>query len=118
MALILQHLLGYGKSASIFKSCLLWGTPGPDKGDARVRAFSLSRTGVCPHDLVREPQKGRDDSDGQSVETAFKNVRHGIGAASRGDTILLVPAPYDEDLLALVSQAKGAGITLGVLGER
>jgi hypothetical protein len=62
------------------------------------------------------PKTGRDDSDGQSVETAFRNVRHAIGAASRGDTILLVPAPYDEDLPRLVSAAKGAGLTLGVLG--
>jgi hypothetical protein len=38
--------------------------------------------------------------------------------ASPGDTILLVPAPYDEDLPGLVNEAKGAGLTLGVHGER
>lgn len=64
------------------------------------------------------PRTGRDDSDGQSVETAFRNVRHAIGIASRGDTILLVPAPYDEDLPALVSHAKSAGVTLGVVAGR
>lgn len=62
------------------------------------------------------PKTGRDDNNGQSVETAFRNVRRAIGAASGGDTILLVPAPYDEDLPALVSEAKGAGVALGVLG--
>ena len=62
------------------------------------------------------PTTGLDSNDGQSAETAFKNVLHALRSASAGDTILLVPAPYDEDLPKLSGQARAAGVTVGVVG--
>jgi hypothetical protein len=62
------------------------------------------------------PTTGRDSNDGRSVETAFKTLAQAIQAASTGDTILLVPGAYDQDLPQLVSTARVAHITVGVVG--
>jgi hypothetical protein len=62
------------------------------------------------------PKTGRDANDGRSVETAFKTLSHAIEAAAAGDTILLVPSAYDQDLPQLVSAARVAHINVGVLG--
>jgi hypothetical protein len=62
------------------------------------------------------PKTGQDSNDGHTVETAFKNLFHAIESASAGDTILLVPAPYAEELPKLIVDARAAGVTVGVLG--
>lgn len=62
------------------------------------------------------PTTGRDSNDGRSAETAFKTLTHAIQAASAGDTILLVPGAYDQDLPQHVSAARVAHITVGVVG--
>ena len=61
---------------------------------------------------------GSPDNDGRSAETAFKNLSRALDAAAAGDTILIVPAPYDEDLPKLIARAKAANVTVGVLGGR
>jgi len=61
-------------------------------------------------------ETGRNSNDGRSAETAFKTLSHAIRAASAGDTILLVLGPYDQDLPQLVSAARVAHITVGVVG--
>ena len=64
------------------------------------------------------PSTGNQGNDGRSEKSAFRNLSHALGAAASGDTILLAPATYDEDLSKLVARAKAAGITVGVLGGR
>jgi hypothetical protein len=62
------------------------------------------------------PTTGRDANDGRSAETAFKTLSHAIEAASAGDTILLVPSAYDQDLPQLVGAARVAQVNVGVVG--
>jgi hypothetical protein len=62
------------------------------------------------------PKTGRDTNDGRSAETAFSTLSHAIDAASAGDTILLVPGAYDQDLPQLISAARVAHVTVGVVG--
>jgi hypothetical protein len=59
---------------------------------------------------------GSDANDGRSLETAFKSLAHATGAASAGDTILLVPGSYGQDLPQQVNAARVAGLTVGVVG--
>jgi hypothetical protein len=62
------------------------------------------------------PKTGRDSNDGRKPETAFKTLFQAIEAASAGDTVLLMPGPYDQDLPQAVSAARVAHITVGVVG--
>ena len=62
------------------------------------------------------PNTGLPDNDGRTLETAFRNLSRAIEAACAGDTVLLVPAGYDEDLPKLVARARTGEITIGVLG--
>jgi hypothetical protein len=62
------------------------------------------------------PKTGSDANDGRSAETAFKSLSHALQAASAGDTILLVPGAYGQDLPQRVSAARVAGINVGVVG--
>jgi hypothetical protein len=63
------------------------------------------------------PKTGSDTADGRSMPTAFKNLPHAIGAASAGDTILLAPGPYGQDLPQLVSAARVAKLNVAVVGS-
>lgn len=60
--------------------------------------------------------QGSDTGDGRSPGTAFRTLGHAVEAARSGDTILLVPGAYDQDLPAQVSAARSAKITVSVLG--
>jgi hypothetical protein len=59
---------------------------------------------------------GSDAHDGRSASTAFKTLAHAVNAAKEGDTILIVPGSYDQDLPAQVSAARGANIVVSVAG--
>jgi hypothetical protein len=63
-----------------------------------------------------DPKTGSDRNDGRSAAAAFRTLLHAIEAASAGDTILLVPGAYAQDLPRLVSAARVADITVGVVG--
>jgi hypothetical protein len=60
---------------------------------------------------------GDNARDGRSPATAFKSLARAIEAARAGDTILLAPGAYDQDLPAQVSAARSANIAVGVLGS-
>jgi hypothetical protein len=62
-------------------------------------------------------KQGSDASDGKSLATAFKSLSRAIDAASAGDTILIAPGTYDQDLPARVSQARAANITVSAAGS-
>jgi hypothetical protein len=60
---------------------------------------------------------GSDAHDGRTPQTAFKKLAHAVEAAKAGDTILVVPGAYDQDLPAQVSAARAANIVVSVLGS-
>jgi hypothetical protein len=62
------------------------------------------------------PLTGSDGNDGKSGATAFKSLAHAITKAKAGDTILLAPGAYDQDLPTRVSVARAANIVVSVVG--
>lgn len=62
------------------------------------------------------PKTGNDSNDGRNASSAFKTLSHAVGAAKAGDTVLLVPGAYDQDLPQQVSAARALNLTLGVVG--
>jgi hypothetical protein len=61
-------------------------------------------------------KQGNDADDGQSLATAFKSISRAAEAATPGDTILIVPGAYDQDLPARVGAARAANIAVAVAG--
>ncbi len=55
--------------------------------------------------------------DGRNPGTDFKTLGQAVEAAKPGDTILLAPGAYDQDLPAQVSAARAAGIAISVIGS-
>jgi len=62
------------------------------------------------------PSTGDNAYDGRTPETGFRDLARAIEAAKPGDTILLAPGAYDQDLQARVSAARSANIVVSVLG--
>jgi hypothetical protein len=62
-------------------------------------------------------REGRDVQDGRSLATAFASLARAIEAASAGDTILIAPGAYDQDLPARIGAARAANIAVSVLGS-
>jgi len=60
---------------------------------------------------------GSDANDGRTVQTAFKTLVHAVEAAKAGDTIVMAPGAYDQDLPARVSAARTGNIALSVAGS-
>jgi Protein of unknown function (DUF1565) len=60
---------------------------------------------------------GRDANDGRTPPTAFKMLARAVEAAKAGDTILIVPGAYDQDLPVQVSAARTANIAVSVAGS-
>jgi hypothetical protein len=63
------------------------------------------------------PSTGDNAHDGRGAATAFKSLARAVEAAKAGDTILLAPGAYDQDLQVRVSAARAANISVGVLGS-
>jgi hypothetical protein len=61
--------------------------------------------------------KGSDAQDGRSASTAFRTLAHAVEAAKSGDTILIAPGAYDQDLPKQVSAARTANIVVVVAGS-
>ncbi len=62
-------------------------------------------------------KQGNNSNDGKSSATAFASLSRAIDAASAGDTILIAPGAYDQDLPARVSEARAANIVVSVAGS-
>jgi hypothetical protein len=60
---------------------------------------------------------GSDAHDGRTSGTAFKSLAHAVDAAKAGDTILMAPGAYDQDLPARLSAARAANIVVLVAGS-
>ena len=61
-------------------------------------------------------KQGNDADDGRSLATAFNSMGRVAEAAAPGDTILIVPGAYDQDLPARVAAARAANIVVAVAG--
>jgi hypothetical protein len=59
---------------------------------------------------------GSDTQDGRSAATAFKTFAHALNAAKAGDTILIAPGAYDQNLASQVGAARSANVAVAVLG--
>ena len=59
---------------------------------------------------------GSDSHDGRSAATAFRTFGHALNVAKAGDTILIAPGAYDQNLAGQVSAARSANIAVAVLG--
>ncbi len=60
---------------------------------------------------------GSDANDGRTPQTAFKRLARAVEAAKAGDSILIAPGAYDQDLAAQVSAARTANVAVSVAGS-
>jgi hypothetical protein len=60
---------------------------------------------------------GSDASDGRTPQMAFKTLQHAVDVAKAGDTIMLTPGAYDQDLPARVSAPRAANVVVAVAGS-
>jgi hypothetical protein len=60
---------------------------------------------------------GKDSDDGRSPETAFRSLQHAIEVAKPGDTLVVSPGAYDQDLPRRVSDARAAKLAVVVAGS-
>lgn len=61
--------------------------------------------------------QGSDAQDGRTARTAFKTLAQAVEAAKSGDTILIAPGAYDQDLPEQLSAARAANIVVSVAGS-
>jgi uncharacterized protein DUF1565 len=60
---------------------------------------------------------GSDANDGRGGDTAFKTLAHAVEVAKAGDSVLLAPGAYDQDLPRRVSVARAANVVVSVAGS-
>jgi hypothetical protein len=63
-----------------------------------------------------DSRAGRDANDGRSLKTAFRTLQQAAQAAKAGDTVLIVPGAYDQDLPQQISTLRAANIVVSVAG--
>jgi hypothetical protein len=63
-----------------------------------------------------DSRTGDDANDGRGPKTAFKSVQHVIHVAKSGDTVLIAPAAYDQNLPKQISALRAANVAVAVLG--
>ena len=61
-------------------------------------------------------KSGNDGNEGHTSSAALKTLQRAIECASSGDTIVLAPGLYDQELPARISRARGAGLIVSVSG--
>jgi Protein of unknown function (DUF1565) len=64
-----------------------------------------------------DSRTGSDANDGRTGGTSFKTLGYAVNAAKAGDTILIAPGAYDQNLAVLVSAARTVGIVVSVVGS-
>lgn len=62
------------------------------------------------------PKTGNDADDGRNPAAAFKTLQHAVGVAAPGDTIVLAPGVYTQELPARIQSARAAKLNLTVAG--
>ena len=64
-----------------------------------------------------DSQTGRDANDGRSPKTAFRSLQQAAQAAKAGDTVLIVPGAYDQDMAKQISALRAANVAVAVAGS-
>jgi hypothetical protein len=67
--------------------------------------------------LYVNSKTGSDANDGRTPQTAVKMLARAVEAAKAGDSIVIAPGPYDQDLAAQVSAARTANVAVSVAGS-
>ena len=62
-------------------------------------------------------KNGSDANDCRTLAGAFKSIQHAVHVARPGDTLLIAPGIYDQDMVRQVEAARAAGLTLAVAGS-
>ena len=60
---------------------------------------------------------GSDTNDGRALASAFKSIQHAMHAAQSGDTLVIGPGIYDNDLDKRIGAARAVGITVTTVGS-
>jgi Protein of unknown function (DUF1565) len=63
-----------------------------------------------------DSRTGDDANDGLGAKTAFSTVQHAMHSAKAGDTVLIAPGAYDQNLPKQISVLRAANVVVGVLG--
>jgi hypothetical protein len=63
-----------------------------------------------------DSRAGRDANDGRSLKTAFRTLSQAAQAAKAGDTVLIVPGAYDQDMPQQIAALRAANIVVSVAG--
>jgi hypothetical protein len=63
-----------------------------------------------------DSRTGDDANDGRGTKTAFKSVQHVVHMAKAGDTVLIAPGAYDQNLPKQISELRAANVVVAVLG--
>jgi hypothetical protein len=63
-----------------------------------------------------DSRAGRDINDGRSRKTAFKTLQQAGQVAKPGDTVLVVPGTYDQDMPKQISILRAASVVVTVAG--
>jgi hypothetical protein len=58
-----------------------------------------------------------DVNDGRTSRSAFKSLQHARQVARPGDTIVIAPGIYDQDLAKRIDAARAAGLSVTVAGS-
>jgi hypothetical protein len=64
-----------------------------------------------------DSRNGRDANDGRSLKTAFKTLQRAAQDAKAGDTVLIVPGAYDQDMPKQIAMLRSASIAVSVAGS-
>jgi hypothetical protein len=63
-----------------------------------------------------DSRTGDDANDGRGPKSAFKTVQHAFHAAKSGDTVIIAPGAYDQNLPKQISVLRAANLIVAVLG--
>jgi Protein of unknown function (DUF1565) len=63
-----------------------------------------------------DSRMGDDANDGRGLKTPFKSVQHVIHVAKAGDTVLIAPGAYDQNLPKQISVLRAANVVVTVVG--
>ncbi len=61
-------------------------------------------------------RNGGDANDGRSANTAFKTIAHVTHVAKSGDTLLIAPGAYEQDLPQQIGALRAANVVVAVAG--
>jgi hypothetical protein len=63
-----------------------------------------------------DSKRGDDANDGNTAETPFASIQHVVHVATTGDTVLIAPGTYDQNLPKQISVLRQANVVVSVLG--